>query len=293
MGATEGTTDLASPRFRLLGPTELHGTRGPVELGAPQQRCVLVVLMLEAGRVVAVDRLIDAVWPGGPPASARKAIQVYVSQLRHALADVPGAELVTNRPGYRLEVDRHDVDVHWFRELVEQARSQDPERAGDSLGSALKLWRGPAVADIADEGLRELLAAGLEEERLAAVEARFRCGLRAGRAGATVPGLAEHVAAYPLRERGYRLLMCGLRDCGREAEAMAVYENARETLAAALGTEPGPELRALHAELFTARAGTEDVPGDGAATVGGSVNAGHTLITQGGDTHLTRDDLAQ
>ncbi len=261
MGTTEETADLAGPRFRLLGPTELHGPRGPVELGTPQQRCVLVVLMLEAGRVVAFDRLIDAVWPGGPPASARKAIQVYVSQLRRALADLPGAELVTRRPGYRLEVARHDVDVHRFRELVEQARSQDPARAGDLLGSALALWQGPAVADIADEGLRELLAAGLEEERLAAVEARFLCDLRAGRAETVVPGLIEHVAAHPLRERGYRLLMGALRDCGRGAEALAVFQNARTTLAEALGTEPGPELRALHVALLRAQEGVEDVPG--------------------------------
>ncbi|QGK69893.1 hypothetical protein GIY23_10505 [Allosaccharopolyspora coralli] len=132
--------------------------------------------------------------------------------------------------------------MHRFRQLVERSRMEEPATAGESLARALELWQGPAVADFVDEGLRELLAAGLEEERLAAVEARFRCDLRSGRAEVAVPGLTEHVAAHPLRERGYRLLMGALRDCGRRAEALAVFQNARQTLAEALGTDPGPEL---------------------------------------------------
>lgn len=239
-----------APSFRLLGPTEVHGVSGSVDLGAPQQRCVLVALLLEAGRVVPVDRLIDLVWPDDPPATARKAVQVYVSHLRRALADVPGAELVTVRPGYRMDADPADVDVHRFRALVRLAGASDAGVAAEVLAEALALWRGPVVADMVTSPIRESLGASLEEERLHAVEERAAAEISLGRAQAVVAELTGYVAVYPLRERGYRLLMRALYYCGRQAEALGVYQLARVTLGERLGTEPGPELRALHEQLL-------------------------------------------
>jgi DNA-binding SARP family transcriptional activator len=241
------------PRFRVLGPTEAHGVRGPVDLGAPQQRCVLTFLLLEAGRVVSLERLIDAVWPTEPPATARKAIQVYVSHLRRALVAVPAVELVTVRPGYRLDTDPGNVDVHRFRALVEQAKDVSAARVVELLTEALDLWRGPAVADVSNTEMRGLLVAGLEEERRIAFEERIVAELCLGRAQHAVSELTEYVAAHPLRERGYRLLMRALYQCGRQAEALAAYQDARRVLAERLGTEPGPELRILHEQLLRGR----------------------------------------
>lgn len=209
--------------------------------------------------MVPMERLIDAVWPDDPPASARKAIQVYVSHLRRALQEMPGAELVTVRPGYRLDVEPGDVDVHRFRDLVRRAEHADAASAAELLMEALALWRGPAVADLSNGTLRDLLAAGLEEERLLAFEERVVAQLRLGRAQAVVSELAEYVVTHPLRERAYRLLMHALFQCGRQAEALAVYQDARTVLIERLGTEPGPELRAVHQQILCARRDPEPV----------------------------------
>lgn len=248
-----GEASASVPRFRVLGPTEAHGRHGEVDLGAPQQRCVLTLLLLEAGRIVPLERLIDAVWPCSPPVTARKAIQVYVSHLRRALSAVPDVELVTVRPGYRLDVDPAEVDVHQFRHLVDCARNAPVERAAWLLGEALELWRGPAIADISNDTVRDLLVAGLDEQRLIAVEERVVAHLCLGRAQHVVTELAEYVVVNPLRERGHWLLMRALFSCGRRAEALAAYQNARTALAERLGTEPGPELRVLHEQMLHGR----------------------------------------
>lgn len=248
---------LAAPRFRVLGVTDVVTERGPIDLGTPQQRCVLTLLLLECGRMVPMDRLVDAVWPVGPPTTARKAIQVYISHLRRALRDVHGVELHTVRPGYCLDVDAEDVDVHCFRALVGRAKTVPPQAARELLEQALALWRGPAVSDVPSDDMRDSLAAGLEEQRMIAWEERIAMDVWLGRSPRVICELTEFVAAHPLRERGHCLLMRALFSSGRQAEALAAFGNVRTILAERLGTEPGPELRSLHEQLLHGRIDVE------------------------------------
>src|SRR5438270_6632226 len=160
--------------IRMLGP--LEGWRGSerLDLGPPQQRAVLAMLALTVNRVVAVDRLIAVVWAGHPPRTARNALQVSVSRLRGILAaDPPVMRIHTRPPGYVLEGNPGLVDVHRFTALVQRAaRETDDGRVVDLLTNALRLWRGPALADLPIDGVRRLCRY-LDESRRA-VEARLR-----------------------------------------------------------------------------------------------------------------------
>src|SRR4051812_38786443 len=152
--------------FRILGPLEvLHDDR-TIELGGARQRAVLAILLLHRGETVSVDRIVDLLWGGRPPPTAVKTVQVYVSHLRRALAE---DVIVSSRGGYSLVVDAERVDALRFERLVEEGRA-----AGDAelLRSALALWRGPALGDLAYERFAQDEVARLEELRVAAVEER-------------------------------------------------------------------------------------------------------------------------
>jgi YVTN family beta-propeller protein len=215
----------------ILGAVEATLEGDSVDLGSPQQRTLLALLAIEAGRPVSVDRIVDALWPENPPPSAGKTIQTYVSRLRRALGD-DAIERRGNAYVLRAEVDAQQVDA-----LVAQRRFAD----------ALALWRGPALADV--PGLREERER-LEELRLRTLEERIDDDLASGNGSATLGELRSLVAAHPLRERLVGQLMVGLYGAGRQAEALAVYREARGRLHEELGLEPGPTLKELERRIL-------------------------------------------
>jgi DNA-binding SARP family transcriptional activator len=228
--------------FRLLGPLEVVEGDRSLALGGGKQRSLLAVLLLHANEVVSRDRLIAELWTGRPPATAAKNIQIYVSRLRKELGD---RNLTTRSPGYVLQVEPGELDLARFETLVAEARLADPRRAADKLRTALALWRGPPLADLAYEPFAQTEIARLEEMRLAALEARFDADLAAGRHAELVAELRATIEEHPLREHLRAQLMLALYRAGRQAEALDAYQVARRELAEELGLEPSEELRRL------------------------------------------------
>jgi DNA-binding SARP family transcriptional activator len=235
---------------RLLGPIEAERDGIAAGLGGPKPRALLSALALELGRVVSVDRLVEALWPGGAPDTAPHAVQVYVSQLRKTLGPV----IATRPPGYVLELEPDAVDVHLFARLAEEGRaalrSDDPESAETALREALALWRGPALADFVYEPFAQIEIARLEELRTVVVEERIEADLALGRHAELVHELEALVEAQPHRERPRAQLMLALYRSGRQADALSVYRAARAALVDELGIEPGPELKELEAAIL-------------------------------------------
>ena len=242
--------------FRLLGPVGVwyRGQRlGPA---TAQQRTVLATLLLDPGRVVAVDRLVTALWGATPPATARNSLQGTVSRLRRVLGQFPQVELATSVRGYTLRVEVEAIDLHRFRRQVRQARGTDVQAAdaAESLRAALALWRGgPPLVDVAGAWLPEAVAPGLEEERLAAVEMLAVADLALGRDAAVAAELSPLLAEHPLRERLVCLLMVALHRAGQRAEALEVFRRVRRRFADDLGIEPGDELQRLHQAILVDR----------------------------------------
>ncbi|MFE2988053.1 BTAD domain-containing putative transcriptional regulator [Streptomyces sp. NPDC059262] len=236
-------------RYRILGITEAYDDQGtPLPVGGQRLRALLTSLALHAGRTASADALIDDVWADEPPADATAALQALVGRLRRAL----GKDAVTSEAGggYRLAARLEDVDLYVFERLVREGTAaltaHDPAAASRTLGDALALWRGPALADLADR----TTASRPEAQRLEAARARVAADLQLGRAADVVPELTELTHAHPYDEPLHALLIRALRDAGRGADALAAYETARRTLADGLGADPGPELAALHADLL-------------------------------------------
>ncbi|UFQ16648.1 winged helix-turn-helix domain-containing protein [Streptomyces huasconensis] len=237
-------------RYRILGATEAYDDQGAhLPIGGQRLRALLAALALHAGRAVVVSTLIDEVWADSDdlPSDATGALQALVGRLRRVL----GKDAIASAPGgYRLAVAPDDVDLHRFERLAREGRAalnhDDPARAARVLREALALWRGPALADLPDRAA----AARPEAQRAEAVRARIEADLRLGRAADVVPELRELTAGRPYDETLRALLIRALRDAGRGGDALAAYEDARRALAEGLGTDPGPELRVLHAELL-------------------------------------------
>jgi predicted ATPase/DNA-binding SARP family transcriptional activator len=245
--------------FGILGSVEVRSAEGRVvAVGGPQSRSLLALLLLEAGRVVSAARLIDGLYGENPPGDAANALQSQVSRLRRRLRDGgdPSGLIEFHPMGYRLAVDPEDVDAHRFERLAREGRQAlaagDHPRAAALLGEALGLWRGPALADVAAASFAEAQVARLEELRLAAAEDRVEAELAVGGQGGIVAELQALVAAHPLRERLRVQLMRALDASGRRAEALAVFEDARRTLAEELGTDPSAELAAVHLAMLRA-----------------------------------------
>ncbi|MGV9317290.1 BTAD domain-containing putative transcriptional regulator, partial [Streptomyces sp. NPDC003691] len=240
-------------RYSVLGTTQVHRDDGTlVPLGGARLRALLGALALSPGRAVPVGTLVDEVWGGEPPADATGALQALVGRLRRTI----GAAAVISAAGgagYRLVADPDDIDLHRFTRLAgEGARALaegDAVKALAVLDESLALWHGPALADLPDGGRAE--AAGAEARRGSAVRDRLAALVLLGRAGETLPELTAACADAPLDEPLHALRIRALRAAGRPAEALAAYEEVRARLADRLGTDPGPELRALHRELLT------------------------------------------
>ena len=237
--------------LRLLGNLEIVTGSGVHGLPGAGERALLAYLALHARRVVPADRLVDALWGEHLPANPSNALQTRVSKLRRALASLgaDGAAVATVSPGYRLDMDPGDVDVLLFQRRVSEARAADGGPARDLLAEALDLWRGPALADV-DGDWSESESRRLAELRLDALQDRIDLDLAAGRHNEVVVELESLVAAHPLRERLYGQLMVALYRCGRQAEALGVYQSAREALEVELGLDPSAELRDLEAAVL-------------------------------------------
>lgn len=234
--------------FRTLGPLEAADGTRPVPLGGARQRTVLAILLLHANEVVSTDVLIDQLWGANPPETARTALQGYVSRLRRALGPASSA-LATRSPGYLLEVAPGELDSERFEALVGDAKRRraagNAEEAAAGLREALGLWRGPALADFRYEAFAQNEIARLEEIRVVALETRIDIELGGGSGAELVGELEALVAAHPLRERFRAQLMLALYRAGRQAEALAAYQDARRLLVEELGIEPSPELQRL------------------------------------------------
>jgi WD40 repeat protein/DNA-binding SARP family transcriptional activator len=236
-------------RFGVLGPLEVSGQDGPLSLGGPKQRIVLAHLVLGANTVVSAERLIDALWSADLPEDPRSTLQVYVSRLRSAL----GSEgIEAHAPGYLLRVEREDVDLLRFEDLLAEARGNgsEPRETDRILTEALGLWRGPAIADLSAEPSLSAEIARLEELRLQALEEKFDAELDLGHHANMAAELEGLTRSHPLRERLWGELMLALYQCDRQAEALAAFERARTILSEELGIDPSPELRRLHERIL-------------------------------------------
>lgn len=223
--------------FRLLGPLEVLSEGVPVALGAKKQRTLLALLLLDANRTVPVERLIDGLWEAEPPETAQKALQVYVSQLRKLL----GRERVeTKQSGYLLRVEQGELDVDRLKEL----------RAEGKLAEALSLWRGPPLAEFAQQQFAQADIARLEELWLTCVEDRIEADLAMGGNAELVGELEALIREHPLRQRLRAQLMLALYRSGREVEALEMYRKTRAALVEELGIEPGRELRELEQRIL-------------------------------------------
>jgi DNA-binding SARP family transcriptional activator len=232
--------------FGILGPLEVRDGGRRIAIGARKQRMLLALLLLRRGQPTSVDQLADDLWAGDPPATATKAVQVYVTQLRKVLGD---GVVVTTPGGYALPVDGHELDVERFESLVADGRrllhAGDPRASAEAIRAALALWRGPPLADFPYDGFAQAEIARLEEERLAALEARIDADLALDGGEALVPELRALVEQHPLRERLRAQLILVLYRCGRQVEALDEYRDLRRRLVDDLGLEPSPALQEL------------------------------------------------
>jgi DNA-binding SARP family transcriptional activator len=234
-------------RFGILGPLEISDGKRAVALRGARERAVLAYLLLHAGHVVPTDVLIDKLWGEEPAESARKSLQVRVAGLRKALA---GGRIVTRAAGYLIRVERGELDLDRFEQLLEDAGAADPAVAAALLDEALELWRGPPLADFRYESWAQPAIARLEELRLIAQESRIDAALALGKHDELVGGIEALVAEHSVRERLRSQLMLALYRSGRQVEALDVFQHARDTLVEELGIEPGPALTELHRAIL-------------------------------------------
>ena len=242
--------------FRLLGALEVSAKGAVADLGPPKQRALLAILLLHAGEIVPIDRLIDLLWGERSPRTAAHSIQIYVSDLRRALESLGGGRevLATRAPGYQLDTDPETIDARRFERLVEegtrQLRDGDPGGGAEALRTALRLWRGPALSDFAYEEFAQPYIRRFHDLHLDAIEQVAAAELEAGRAAEVVPMLDAAIREDPLRERSRELLMLALYRSGRHAEALRTYQQLRTVLVDELGLDPSPSLQRLQERIL-------------------------------------------
>jgi DNA-binding SARP family transcriptional activator len=244
--------------FRILGPVEVVRDGSSTRIGSPTQRTLLALLLRQPNEIVSTDRIIDVLWPDDP-AEGRRKLWFHVSKLRTTLAPAGtdgamGAMLSTRATGYTLRIDPDQLDAARFERLVRSGRSlieSEPDRAGDLLRRALALWRGMPFEDVVHEEAFSSDARRMDELRLEALEHRIEADLALGRFGELVPELEVLVTKNPYREHLRAQLMLALYGAGRQAEALAAYRQARQTLVAELGIEPGERLRELEEQMLS------------------------------------------
>jgi predicted ATPase/DNA-binding SARP family transcriptional activator len=241
--------------FRLLGDVEARLDGRPLDTGHARQRAVLAALLVDVGRPVPAEHLIDRVWADRPPHRARNALSAYVSRLRGLLAGVDGVQITRGPGGYLLAADPLTVDLHLFRHLVSRARAADrPAEAAALFERALDLWRGDPFPMLDVPWFADLRTA-LEAERLAAELDRNDAVLGAGRHAELLGEITAAAHVHPLDERLAGQLMLAQYRSGRQADALATYQRIRRRLVEELGSEPGPALRRVHQQILEADPG--------------------------------------
>jgi DNA-binding SARP family transcriptional activator len=238
-------------QFRLLGPVEVVIDDTPVAIVASRQQVALALLLLEAGHVVSVDRIVDALWGDEPPRTARSQVQITVSALRRLLGE---SVIVTQLPGYVIKAPPENIDLACFEKLMSSGtRAIAEQRISDALSdlrAALALWRGPALEGLQSEVMRSA-ATRLDEWRISTYQDCLQLELQLGRHQEIIGELAELVAEHPLNERFRGLLMLTLYRGGRPADALETFRAGREVLRENLGLDPGPELCRLEQAILT------------------------------------------
>ncbi|MET9421683.1 BTAD domain-containing putative transcriptional regulator [Streptomyces sp. NPDC006540] len=237
--------------FQLLGPFEARHEGDRVLVGSRrQERCLLSILLLDAGRVVTTGRLIELLWDGDAPASARGTVHTYIGRLRARLGPY-GVRVETRHDGYVLDPGVHAVDAHEFTALARRAGVvAEPAQRVRLYDRALALWRGPLLADVADDGLRERLGGSLAELRMSALEQRAEAQLELGTHDRVVIDLTPLAREHPARERLVAAQMTALYRSGRQADALELYRATRKALVTGLGIEPGAGLKTLHDRML-------------------------------------------
>ena len=278
---------------RILGPLEVRDGERAVPLRGGKERALLALLFVNANCTLAIDRIVDELWGESVPESAHKMVQIYVSRLRKAL---PEGVLRTRPPGYAVQLAPDELDAERFERLAAEARaSLDAglaEQASEWFSAALALWRGPALGEFTAEPFAAAEGARLEELRMRALEGRLEADLLLGRHGDLVPELETLIARHPLREGLRRQHLLALYRSGRQAEALAAYQEFRRTLAEELGIEPSAALRELERRMLQQDPSLEAPPRAEAvwrSPVAGAVNGGpadEVAYARSGDTRI-------
>src|SRR5215208_29086 len=242
-------------RYRILGPLQVIDGGRELAIGRGRQRALFAYLLLHENEVVSRDRLVDELWNENAPTSAAAMVHNHVSSLRKVFAAAGHAALETHGHGYRLRVEPGELDADEFERLVVEGRealaSGRPHEAVRLLREALALWSGGALADLELEPFVQSEIARLEDERLSALEDRLEAELALGRSAPDlVAELQGLVARHPLRERLRSAVMLALYRCGRQTDALAVFDDARHTLVETLGLAPGPALQQLQRRVL-------------------------------------------
>lgn len=252
---TSGTEEAASCRgigFNILGSLDIRDSDAPVPLNGLLRRRILTMLLLEAGKVVPVSRLVDAGWDEAPPETAAHQIRKAMAELRRR---IPGGSdlIVTDGPGYRAVVEEDQLDLLRYQGLVRRAHAAldagDHGTAAPALREALGLWRGPVLAG---EGgpVIDAVSTALEEHRLAATEQLYKLLVTSEDAASVIGELRSLVEQHPLRETLRGRLMTALYRSGQQAAALEEFGRIRELLGEELGIDPSAELSELHERIL-------------------------------------------
>jgi DNA-binding SARP family transcriptional activator len=260
-GRGTGEAD-GSLRFELLGPIRAWHGDDELDLGSPQQRAVLAILLLAEGRQVSMRFVVDAVWGGDPPRTAPGTVRTYISRIRRSFdpfTTARGGELLTSIGyGYAFQLDGAIVDVNLFTRHVEEGRLAkrrgDTESAGRLLGNALQLWRGVPLAGFQGP-YADAQRTRLGELRMGAVEDQLGLNVESGDHPGAIAELRRLLAEHPMQERLSELLMLGLYRAGRRAEALSVFADSERLLREELGVDPGPALQRMHRRILRADRG--------------------------------------
>jgi DNA-binding SARP family transcriptional activator len=244
-------------QFGVLGPLQLRAGSALVPLGAPKQRAVLAMLLMNRNHAVSVDALIDAVWGDSPVPAARTSIHSYVSNLRRLLSSAtrdPNKMLASVPPGYQLNVADADCDLGRFvtekNAGVHAAASGRFEDASTYLSAALAEWRGPFLDDLREFAFVDPFATALAELRVAVQTSHAEAEIACGRADSIIPRLELLSAEHPYRERLWAQLITAYYVTERQSDALNAYQRLKTNLAENLGIDPGPTIRSLHEQIL-------------------------------------------
>lgn len=243
-------------RYRLLGPVEVLRGNAVVPVTGAKRRTLLAALLLSPGRLVPFDRLLRLLWGERPPASVRAQLHNHVSALRKVVPGIRGGA-----DGYRIDVGPGELDLTEFEDRVRSAAAGDDRHAARQLRAALDLWSEPVLGGVTDE-LRAAVVPGLVERRLSALCSCIDAELRLGHHEELLPELRALTAEHPLDDRFPHRLVLALHRCGRQAEALEVFDDARRLRRDELGLDVTPAFRELHRAVLAADPGL-DVPAAG------------------------------